>query len=141
MNHYRAIFAAIAAALCFTAIPETASAAGRANLGGFASGTTFDQFIVKYRDGAPERHDISVIKSGLARAAQMAVQRASRAPLMVQHFRRMSLGAEVIQVDRKLDRMDAETLMREIAADPNVEYVEVDAQMYPTVSPTRDQYI
>lgn len=140
MNHYRAISAAIAAALCFAAIPETASAAGRANLSGLASGTTFDQFIVKYRDGTPERGDVAAINSGLARAAQMAVPRASRAPLLARHFRRMSLGADVIRVDRKLDRVDAETLMRQIAADPNVEYVEIDARMYPTVLPNDPRF-
>jgi serine protease len=140
MNHYRAISAAIAAALCFAAVPETASAAGRANLGGLASGTTFDQFIVKYRDGTAERRDTAIIDSGLARASQAVVPRTSRTPLLVRHFRRMSLGADVIRVDRKLDRVDAETLMRQIAADPNVEYVEIDARMYPTVLPNDPRF-
>ena len=135
MIHHRAISVAIAAALCFAAAPETTSAAGRANLSGIASGTTFDQFIVKYREGAPERRDVATINSGLARAAQAVVPRASGTPLQVRHFRHMSLGADVIRVDRKLDRVDAETLMRQIAADTNVEYVEIDARMYPTVLP------
>lgn len=140
MNHYRAISAAIAAALCFAAVPETASAAGRAYLGGLASDTTFDQFIVKYRDGTPERRDIAAIDSGLARAAQAVGPRANRAPLLPRHFRRMSLGADVIRVDRKLDRVDAETLMRQIATDANVEYVEIDAWMYPTVVPNDPRF-
>lgn len=52
----------------------------------------------------------------------------------------MSLGADVVRVDRKLDRVDAETLMRQIAADPNVEYVEIDARMYPSVVPNDPRF-
>ena len=140
MNHYRTVSAAIASVLCFAAVPEPASAAGRANLGGLSSGTTFDQFIVKYRDDAPERRDVAAIDSGLARAAKAIVPRANRVPSLVRHFRRMSVGADVIRVDRKLDRVDAETLMRQIAADPNVEYVEIDARMYPTVVPNDPRF-
>lgn len=45
-------------------------------------------------------------------------------------MRRTALGSEVLKTDRGLDRADAETLMRRIAADPSVDYVEVDQIMY-----------
>jgi serine protease len=116
------------------------SFAGRAHLSGLSSDTSFDQFIVKYRDGAQERSDAAAIDRGLARAAQAVVGTGRTPALGVRHFRRMSLGSDVIRTTRKLDRVDAERLMRQIAADPNVEYVEVDARMYPTLIPNDPFY-
>ncbi len=60
--------------------------------------------------------------------------RAGRA-LGLNHVRRTALGSEVLKTDRSLDRAEAETLMRRIAADPSVEYVEIDQIMYPTLTP------
>lgn len=140
MNHHSAILTAIAVALCFIAIPETASAAGRANLGGLASGTSFDQFIVKYKDGSPERSETAAIDRGLMRAVQASVRRANRTPVIARHFRRMSLGADVVRTNQRLDRFDAETFMRQMALDPNIEYIEVDARMYATLLPNDPRY-
>ncbi len=122
--------------------------AGQAMLSGLQTDESFDQFIVKYRDGSPERRDATAIDRGLNRAAQAVVginRRAGGAATVgrnvgVRHFRRMSLGADVIRSDRKLDRVDAETLMRQIAADPNVEYVEVDIRLYPLLTPNDTRY-
>jgi serine protease len=58
----------------------------------------------------------------------------------VGHVRRMSLGADVISASEKLDRAGAATLMRQIAANPNVEYVEIDAILYPTLTPNDTNY-
>lgn len=140
MHYQRRISTAIAAVLCIVAASGTAAAAGRANLDGLAGDTAFDQFIVKYKDGSPERRDAAAIDRGLVRATQAAVLRADRTAPAVRHFRRMALGADVIRADRKLDRVDAETLMRQIALDPNVEYIEVDARMYPTVLPNDPRF-
>ena len=40
-----------------------------------------------------------------------------------------------MRADRKLDRVEAESLMRQLAADPNVDYVEVDQRMYAVLTP------
>ena len=130
--------AALGVAILLVIGHAPAYAAGRADLRGLGSDTAFDQFIVKYRDGSAERSDSAVIDRGLLRAAR-AVPGTGRG-LGVRHFRRMSLGADVIRSDRKLDRVDAETLMRQIAADPSVEYVEVDVRMYPTLTPNDPLY-
>ncbi len=114
--------------------------AGRAHLSGLSSDTAFDQFIVKYRDGSQERRDPAAIERGLARAAQAVAGTGRAAALDVRHLRRMALGSDVIRASRKLDPVDAETLMRQIAADPNVEYVEVDTRLYPLLSPNDPQY-
>ena len=60
--------------------------------------------------------------------------------LGVNHVRRIATGAEVVRADRKLDRAEAETLMRQIAADANVEYVEVDKLNKPLLTPNDTSY-
>lgn len=134
MKH-RALALSVAALVMATA--ATPSFAGKAHLDGLRSDTAFDQFIVKYRDGSAERADSAAIDRGLARASQAV---AGNRALGVKHFRRMSLGADVIRTDRKLDRVDAETLMRQIATDPTVQYVEVDVRMYPMLTPNDPRY-
>ncbi|MCW5580434.1 MAG: peptidase S8, partial [Luteimonas sp.] len=124
---------AAATAVALSAAVAAPAFAGRADLDGLQSDTSFDQFIVKYKDGAPEHANAALRARGLDNAAQ-ALTRASPAlrsadaragALRVAHERRLSVGADVVRVNRKLDRVDAETLMRQLAADPNVEYVEV----------------
>src|SRR5690606_956400 len=58
----------------------------------------------------------------------------------LQQLRRTATGADVIRTARKLDRIEAAALMRQIAADPNVEYVEVDQLMKPTMTPNDTHY-
>ena len=56
------------------------------------------------------------------------------------HMRRLAVGADVVRADRKLDRVEAETLMRQLAADPNVEYVEVDRLLQALLTPNDPRY-
>ena len=58
----------------------------------------------------------------------------------LKHLRRIATGADVVRADRKLDRVEAETLMRQIASDPNVEYVEVDKLNKPMLTPNDPSY-
>jgi serine protease len=124
--------------------------AGKVVMSGLQSGGEYDQFIVKYRDGSVERRDVNAINRGLQRAMRVAgpslrasagksAGGAAAAP-NARHFRRMSLGADVVRFDRKMDRVDAETFMRQLASDPNVEYVEVDARMYQLMVPNDTSY-
>jgi serine protease len=115
--------AATAVALC---TPFALSAAERLNLSGLQATELHDRFIVKYRDGSRERADQANLRGTLANAARGMPAAASRGPLHLEHVRRMTAGADVIRTDRKLDRAEAESLMRQIAANPDVEYVEVD---------------
>src|SRR5690606_31596802 len=62
------------------------------------------------------------------------------APLAVRHERRMAVGAEVVSTSRKLDRVEAESLMRQIAANPNVEYIEVDQLLQRALTPNDPRY-
>ena len=126
-----ALAAATAVALSsFVAAPAFA---GKAELSGLQSSDKHDRFIVKYRDGSAERADVGKAKSGLNRAA------AGKA-VNFAHLRRMTQGADVVKADRKLDRAEAESLMLQLAADPNVEYVEVDQLMKAVMTPNDTLY-
>lgn len=120
----RLLVAATSLALAAFA-PLSLQATDRLNLGGLQSAPTHDRFIVKYRDGSAARASTAAVDSALrSSAARIAVGGGEQ--LRVEHLRRMTHGADVVRTSRKLDRADAESLMRQIAADPDVEFVEVD---------------
>lgn len=118
-----------------------AFAAGRVDLSGLQSAKqqSFDRFIVKYRDGSSERANTAALKTALGSAASAMPKKSGKA-LAVGHLRRLAVGADVVTADRKLDRIEAETLMRQIAANPNVEYIEVDRLMHATMTPNDTHY-
>lgn len=120
----RLLAAATSLALAALA-PLSLHATDRLNLGGLHSADTHDRFIVKYRDGSAMQSDPASVATAL-RAAAGKISVGAGKQLRVEHVRRMALGADVVRASRKLDRADAESLMRQIAADPNVEFVEVD---------------
>ncbi|EFF43699.1 extracellular protease [Xanthomonas citri pv. aurantifolii str. ICPB 11122] len=108
--------------------------AGQVNLSGLDAQPTLDRFIVKYKDGSSAAVSPTSMRASLNSVAGAMPARAGRA-LGLNHVRRTALGSEVLKTDRGLDRADAETLMRRIAADPSVDYVEVDQIMYPVLTP------
>lgn len=110
-----------------------ANAADRIDTSALQAGGSYDRFIVKYRDGSAEYSNAASRVQSLSRTAK------SRA-MSMQSLRRLSVDADVIKASRKLDRAGAEALMREIAANPNVEYIEVDAMMHPLFTPNDTQY-
>ena len=124
---------AAATAVAVSTLAAPAFAAERLNLSGLEAGTQYDRFIVKYREGT----DVTRAKAALVRATRARV--AGKA-LALGHVRRMALGADVVKSDRKLDRAEAESLMREIAADPSVEYVELDKLNKPLLTPNDTRY-
>ena len=132
-------------ALLVLALAASAAYAGvpRYSLAGLESGKQFDRFIVKYRAGAPETTDADARQRSLDRAATRMEQdlrtggpsSAAVATWSLRHLRRMSLGADVVVSTRKLDRREAATLIRQLAADPDVEYVEPDRILKPVLTP------
>ena len=129
--HQRALAAAVAVAL--TAGFSGAAAAGRVDTTGLHAKdqATFDRFIVKYRAGTSATEQ----QKGLANAA-----RANPTALAVARVRTLSVGAVLVKSNRGLDRVEAESLMRRIAADPDVVYVEVDQLMKPLATPNDTHY-
>src|SRR5688500_3351709 len=105
-----ALAAATAVAISTLAAPAFA---GKVELDGLQSAKTHDQFIVRYREGSAERKDVGKAKGALHRAAAAGV---GGKGLALGHQRRLAIGADVVRADRKLDRVEAESLMRQIAA-------------------------
>ncbi|MDR6842954.1 S8 family serine peptidase [Pseudoxanthomonas sacheonensis] len=118
-----------------------AMAAGRIDLSGLQSPEqkNFDRFIVKYRDGSTERASTASLDSALRSATRAIPAKAGRA-LEVRQLRRLAVGADVVRSDRKLDRVEAESLMRQLASNPNVEYVEVDKLNKPLLTPNDPRF-
>ena len=132
-----ALAAATAVVLSASMFAAPAFAAGRVHTGGLDSAPAHDQFIVKYRDGSTQHGNAAALKSALDAAANSS--RGGKA-LGLQHLRRIATGAEVVRSSRKLDRVEAEGLMRQLAAEPNVEYVEVDQIMKALLTPNDTRY-
>ena len=130
---------AIATATALSSVAVPALAAERLNLGGLQSADLHDRFIVKYRDGTAASSDSAALQRQLQTAAR-AVPASKGAPLAVRALRRTGTGAEVVTTGRKLDRAEAEMLMRQIAADPAVEYVEIDQVLQIALSPNDPRY-
>jgi serine protease len=120
--------AAAAAVFVSVMTAPAALAAERLNLTGLQATDQqgFDRFIVKYREGSAAQLDAAKLAPKLKSAASAVPQVAGKAALDVQYLRRTAVGSDVVRSGRKLDRVEAEALMRQIAADPEVEYVEVD---------------
>ncbi len=115
----------------------SAVAAGRVDTSGLQSAERFDQFIVKYRDGSAPRASAAAVQGRLDQAAGGI---GNGRALGLRHLRRLSVGADVVRVGRKMDRVEAASLMRQLAADPNVEYVEVDRLLQAVLTPNDPQY-
>ena len=114
--------------------------AGQVNLSGLASADSHQGFIVKYRDQAGSSAATvaaarsTVLSRSLAAASKAVPARNGRA-LGVSKVRDLAVGPTLVRADRALDRTEAEQLMRAIAADPAVEYVEVDQILHPAWTP------
>ena len=132
---------AAAAALLLSSLCVVPAMAGQVDLSGLSAPQQegFDRFIVKYADGSPQQRDAAVMRGSLNSAAN-AVPGAKGKALGLSHLRRLAVGADVVRSDRKLDRVEAESLMRQIAADPNVLYVEVDQRMTAVLTPNDTRF-
>ncbi len=134
-SRIRLLSAAIAISLATIAVP--AAAQGRVDLSPLQSGQTYDRFIVKYRDGSAPDTQATERARALGRAVGAGV---GGRPLDVAYLRRMSVGGDVIRASRKLDHVEAAQLMRQLANNPDVEYVEVDQLMKAILTPNDTSY-
>ncbi len=79
----------------------------------------FHRFVVEYRDGTREKTD----RAAAVAAVNQALSRSGLAkgrPATASAVRRLATGQELIKLSRGLDRAEAEALLRQIQADPNV---------------------
>ena len=113
----------IAVALSCASLPALA---GQALLSSVGNDTPVERLVVKYRDDSAQFRSVAQ-----ARQAVAAMTRAKAAGdgVELRHERRMGVGADVVRLSRKLDRVQAQALIRQLATDPNVEYVRADVTL------------
>lgn len=105
-----------------------ASGASPAQVGNLPGAGPYQQFIVKYREGSEPQSNEDAVQARLdATAVRSAVAGAGAGgTIRLAWQRRLSVAADVFKAERPLDRVEAARLMQQFAADPAVEYIEVD---------------
>ena len=100
----------------------------------------WQRFIIKYRGDSEPGRDTREVQARLDRAAA-GVAGDDPGDLRLSWLRRLGIGADVFKAERPLGRAAARQLMETLAADPDLEYVEVDAVMraYPQPGGSPDQ--
>jgi len=117
----------------FAQSADVGSVDARINLSALEESASYDRFIVKFKDDSEQYQN--------PKARESALGAASRGKgFALGHARRLAIGADLVQTSRKLKAQDAEALMRDIASDPNVEYVEPDAIMTIALTPNDTRY-
>ncbi len=120
-----------AAVLCLIAAPAFADE--RVDLSGLKADAPVDGFLVSYAADAPKA-------AAFQRDLDIALSSLGRKDLKIQHTRTISTGAELIEVNRALDVVEAATLMKSIAADPRVKFVEPNARFQALLTPNDPLY-
>ena len=129
---------ALSVAVSGALLSGSAFAAERFDASGLAANGPVDGFIVTYRDGSTAQRDKTLLVSRVDAAAGRAFGRAKATT--IRHERTLGIGADLIRTNRPLDRAEAETLMRNIAADPDVVFVEPNIMLQPTLTPNDTYY-
>ncbi|MBB4598579.1 S8 family peptidase [Xanthomonas arboricola] len=124
----------LSAAALTSLLLATPAFAGEVYLDGLATAQTHQKFIVTYKDGSTALASPTALSTSLRTAARAVPAKAGKA-LGLNSVRRLALGPELVKADRALDRAEAETLMRQLASDPNVQSVEVDQILHATLTP------
>lgn len=144
--------AALSLALSSATLAEAPLPPPRASLAGLETGKQFDRFIVKYRalsseasDGNSRQRalDAAVVRTrqALPEPAHAGNPNAAAPTWGLRQVRRMALGADVVVATQKLGRREAAMLIRQLAADPNVEYVELDRVLQPVLTPDDTEFV
>lgn len=134
-----ALAAALIAAMAPLGSTLAADGARIVNQAAVQSGAEFSGFIVRFHEGTAERANPGMVASSLQGANSMMARSANGAPGL-RHFRRMSLGADVVRTDRALSREEAVQVMQQLATLPGVEYVEPDLILRPALTPNDPRY-
>jgi serine protease len=135
----RHLSAAVSAIVLAIAIAPMASAAKpnlTAKIQPFAvDGQGADQkvgrFIITYRDGTTAKASSTTVARNASGALTRAGLSTAGKAASASYVRKLATGSELVRTSRKLDRVEAEAFMRQIAADPNVASVEADVLRRP----------
>jgi len=131
MKLQRTVLSVLLASICAPAL------AGQVDTTGLDDATLAPRFIVKYRNGTATTRQ-TALDAAVGRAAQTGTARIASTGTQAVQLRALRAtfsGKQVVTPNRRLDRQQAEALMRQIAADPNVESVSVDRMMHTAALP------
>ncbi|TDK33998.1 S8 family peptidase [Luteimonas terrae] len=123
---------AVAAALTIGGVEAGKTSRSAANVStdnveGRVDARPVQRLIIEYRDGSSQKGNRNavvanvqgaMVRSGLIRGASKASN--------VTYQRKLATGHELVRLAHGLDRVEADALVRQIAADPNVKSVSVD---------------
>ena len=135
-THALAAATAAVLAAAMASAPAVAAGQGVVNTAGLQSDAGNDRFIIKYREGSAQRASAAALNRSLNAAANSTLHGQA---LGLKKLRRTAIGSDVLVTGKKLGPSEAEALMRQLAADPDVEYVEVDRIMKP-IATANDTY-
>lgn len=123
--------AAVAIAVTPSAFANShAPVEGKIHADALKSGEATGRYIIKFKAGSAEHRD-----------PQAALDSAGRGlGLGLRMVRRLAIDAELFEVDRALPTQAAEAMMRALAKNPNVEFIEADALMTVQLTPNDSRY-
>lgn len=105
----------------------------RINAAALSDPFLYDQLIIGYNSTGRSHGDVSAVYEHLDRVAS-----ATGRSLSLE--RTLSTGGHLVKLDRALDDKELIELMKQLAADPNVAYVEPDQIMVPFLTPNDSSY-
>lgn len=130
--------------------PSAAHAARIYNQQVVDSDQAYNGFIVRYKDGSSERTSAVAARSAVVRSANRlvssrAVDASPRAnasaPFGLDVVRKLTNESHFVKPSRKLSRTEALATLRELAADPNVDYVEPNLVLKHQLVPNDPSYV
>ncbi len=100
------------------------------------------RFIIEYRDGAVAKTSGTAAASGVQAAlVRSGLARSAGKSNSVAHVRTLGTGHQLVRVNKMLDAVEADALLRQIAADPAVKSVTPDRMRQITSVTTQPQFV
>jgi serine protease len=146
-----ALFAAFLPLAAAAPAAAPAAAAPRVDLRALATAKSFDRFVVRFRaDSAPARdpraRTLALERAVVRTRQQLQRAHAARGDARPQQDwrldarRRLGVGADLVLSSARLDRAQAALLLRQLGADPDVEYVHADEVLHADFVPSDSNY-
>ncbi|KNC67190.1 S8 family peptidase [Pseudoalteromonas ardens] len=109
--------------------------------------TAGTQFIIKYKDNSSQLMSVAgadmspAMMNSRAQSFVKNFKSKKKSSLQTKYVRKMALSNHhVMRVDKKLTAAEAQSLMQEMAATGNIEYIEIDQMLQPFATPNDPRY-
>lgn len=121
-----------------TIVAKPSSAEEKFDAATLAAGEPADGFIVRYRDGSKRQLDRIEMIQQLGIAVRSVNKSVGQINLL--HERKLGTGADLFRFDQQLNATQVEAVIRSIAKDPDVIFVEPNIRLYHTLSPNDEKF-